>query len=85
MGKEHAWKTALNQAFDQIYVLTLKQATERQDNCRKLLEGVDYQFFFGTDKHDLDYESAKTDGTYDSVFHRSTKRTSRDMSIGEIA
>lgn len=67
----------LNQAFDKVYVITLKRATERHEHVRKVLEGLDYELFFGVDKQDLDIAELKTKGIYDEILaiqhHRFTK------------
>ncbi|MFC3093192.1 glycosyltransferase family 25 protein [Alteromonas sediminis] len=75
----------LNQHFDHIYVLTLKQAEARQHNIRRILNGCNWSFFYGCDKHNLDPENLEAKGLYDDIKHKATKRTSRSMKLGEVA
>lgn len=77
--------TALNQYFDQIYVLTLPHCSDRQKNVEKVLAGLDWQFFWGTDKKQLNLDSEEGNKLYDDMLHRQTKRTHRSMNIGEVA
>jgi len=74
-----------NQFFDAIYILTLKRAKDRQDRVEKELAGLDYEFFYGVDKHHLDIKRVTEDGIYDDSGHKALKRTHRSMNIGEIA
>lgn len=75
----------LNEYFDHIYVLTLEHTKDRQENVAKVLDGLNWSFFWGTDKKKLDMETVKRDGVYDEAKHRETKRTHRAMSLGEVA
>lgn len=75
----------LQDAFDQIYVLTLDRAVDRHRHVEKVLAGIDYQFFKGVDKLTLDYDDLVARKVYDDEAHRSRKRTHRSMSLGEVA
>lgn len=75
----------LQDAFDQIYVLTLDRAADRHRHMQCVLQGIDYRFFKGIDKLTLDYDELIAEGVYDDAAHRSRKRTHRSMSLGEIA
>ena len=44
----------LNKVFDRIFVLTIPSFTDRIENMKQRLEGVDYEFFYGTYGGDLD-------------------------------
>lgn len=77
--------TALNQYFDQIYVLTLPQCVDRQKNVEQALAGLNWQFFWGTDKKQLNLDSQDGYHLYDDELHRMTKRTHRSMNSGEVA
>ncbi|CAM2069417.1 Glycosyltransferase family 25 protein [Sulfidibacter corallicola] len=76
---------SFNAFFDHIYVLTLDRAIQRQTEIARVLKGFDWHFFRGVDKFDLDVDALIRDGLYDDKRHRHTKRTSRPMSLGEIA
>ena len=45
---------SLNKVFDKIFVLTIPSFTDRIENMKQRLEGVDYEFFCGTYGGDLD-------------------------------
>lgn len=74
-----------NDYFDHVLVLTLKRAKDRQAHIEKCLRGLNWHFFHGIDKNHLDYAKLLADGIYDDALHRQTKRTSRSMTLGEIA
>lgn len=76
---------SLNDFFDHIYVLTLDDATDRQENIKRVLDGLDWSFFKATDKRNLAPETFVKDGIYDDVRHKNTKRTTRSMKAGEVA
>jgi glycosyl transferase family 25 len=75
----------LQDAFDQIYVLTLDRAVDRHRHIEIVLAGVNFQFFKGVDKLTLDYDDLVARKIYDDEAHRSRKRTHRSMSLGEVA
>lgn len=76
---------SLNDYFDHIYVLTLDRARDRQDNIRRVLNGLDWRFFQATDKNDFSEQLIQSQNIYDDAAHRSTKRTHRSMNLGEVA
>jgi hypothetical protein len=51
----------LNQYFDKIYVLTLERAIDRQEEIKLSLQGLNYNFFFGVDKKELDIATLEAD------------------------
>lgn len=75
----------INSFFDHVYVLSLKRATNRHDQLQKNLKGLDWSFFWGVDKIELNEQNVLDTGIYDDSGHRSLKRTHRSMSLGEIA
>ena len=74
-----------NHYFDHIYVLTLERCKERQENIKRVLAGLDYRFFLGTDKKQLNLARLVEQGIYDDTLHKTTKRTKRSMNLGEVA
>ena len=77
--------TALNNFFDHIYVITLHRANDRQEAIKKNLSGLQYDFFWGADKLKLDYDTVKTDGTYDEQMAQKLQRQGKTLNLGEIA
>ena len=75
----------LNRYFDKIYVLSLPHTTARHANVAKVLDGLSWCYFWGTDKKDYSSTQVREQQIYDDVAHRHTKRTSRSMNLGEVA
>ncbi len=75
----------LNRYFDHIYVLTIDGAEDRQSAIVEPLEGLDWTFFYGTHKKNLDIDSVIASGEYNEKKHIAIKRTTRSMNLGEIA
>jgi len=76
---------ALNPYFDQIYILTLPHAQDRQESVKMLMDGLNWRFFYGVDKEGLSMERVIKQGIYDDGAHRRTKRTHRSMTLPEVA
>lgn len=75
----------INAYFDHIYVLTIQRAFDRHQLIRKQLIGLNYSFFFGTDKQLTDAENLISKKIYDPVLARYFNRYNKEMKIGEIA
>lgn len=75
---------SLNSFFDHIYVITLQRATQRHENIKKDLAGLNYSFFFGADKNDFSIDQLKQDGIYDEVKAIRHHRYNKPMSAGQI-
>lgn len=76
---------ALNNYFDHIYVLTIEGAENRQKAIAAPLEGLDWSFFYGVHKKNLNLDALISSGEYDEEKHLATKRTTRSMSLAEVA
>ena len=46
----------INNSFDKICVITLKRSSDRHTIIEKLLQGLDYEIFWGVDGSNLDYK-----------------------------
>lgn len=77
--------TVINQYFDKVFVVTLPRFTERQKRINEHLRGLDFEFFYGADKNNIDYERSKTDGTYDEARAKKLQRQGKALNPGEIA
>jgi glycosyl transferase family 25 len=75
----------LNQYFDKIHVLSLPHATARHANIVRVLDGLNWSYFWGADKKDYSATQVIEQHIYDDVAHKHTKRTSRSMNLGEVA
>jgi glycosyl transferase family 25 len=74
----------LNFYFDQVYVLTLERAHERQAAIRQALEGLQYRFFYSADKQTLDIPALVASGQYDETAARRNHRYSQPMQPGQL-
>ncbi|CAN5384958.1 N/A [soil metagenome] len=75
----------LNQAFDNIYIMTLERSVDRHQVFRKRLDGLNYEIFWGVDGQKLDIEKLEEDGLYDPEEAKSIKKDlklqPRDLSL----
>lgn len=76
---------SLRQYFDKILVVSVPRFTDRHERLSQSLAGLQYDFFWGADKQQLDYDSAKTDGTYDEQMAQKLQRQGKALNLGEIA
>ena len=75
----------LEKYFDHIFVITLERATDRQAKVKERLEGLRYDFFYGVDKHELNWEKVNQEGIYNDKRARQLNRYSKGMILGHIA
>ncbi|MEO5996473.1 MAG: glycosyltransferase family 25 protein [Chitinophagaceae bacterium] len=75
----------LNEYYDKIYVLTIQRATERQEKVKNNLDGLDFEFFYGTDKIDWSKEKFIEKGIYNEKLAVKMHRYGKKMSLGEVA
>lgn len=53
----------LNLVFDKIYVITIPSFTDRIENMKKRLDGIEYEFFYGVYGRDLDVSEYRNRGS----------------------
>ncbi|MBP6024349.1 glycosyltransferase family 25 protein [Ferruginibacter sp.] len=75
----------LQQYFDKVFVVSVPRFTDRHKQLEKHLEGLSFEFFWGADKLKLDYNTVKTDGTYDEQMAQKLQRQGKALNLGEIA
>lgn len=75
---------SLNGFFDHIYVITLRRAEDRQRQIRGLLEGLNYEFFYGADKAEFSIPEIKERGIYDEEKARRLHRYGKPLMAGQI-
>jgi glycosyl transferase family 25 len=66
-------------------VVSVPRFTDRHERLKKNLEGLAFDFFWGADKLELDYDTAKTNGTYDEQKAKKLQRQGKVLNLGEIA
>jgi glycosyl transferase, family 25 len=75
----------LQQYFDKILVISVPRFSDRHERLKQSLAGLPFDFFWGADKLQLDYDKAKADGTYDEQKSRKLQRQGKVLNLGEIA
>lgn len=76
----------LESYFDKIFVVSIERAKDRHIRVSKQLEGLAFEFFWGTDKQELDWEKIKTDNAvYDDAKAKKNNRYSKGLNLGEVA
>lgn len=75
----------LKSYFDKILVVSVPRFTDRHERVKKNLEGLPFEFFWGADKLQLDYDKAKADGIYDEQKAQKLQRQGKALNLGEIA
>lgn len=76
---------ALNDYFDAIYVITIERAVERREKLIPLLEGLNYQFFYGMDKQMLQADDGTLAKQYCEKRAQSFHRYNKPMIVGHVA
>jgi len=74
----------LNSYFDKIYVVTLERSTDRHQKMQMILEGLDFSFFYGTDKKDLTIDQLLEEGIYDEKKAKSLHKKDKPMNTSQI-
>ncbi|MCX6318206.1 MAG: glycosyltransferase family 25 protein [Bacteroidetes bacterium] len=75
----------LHQYFDKVLVLTVARFTERHEKVKQRLTGIDFDFFYGTDKNDLTPERISREYVYDKKASLAVRQQFPEMNLGEIA
>ena len=75
----------LQQYFDKILIVSVPRFTDRHRRVEEHLQGLQFEYFWGADKLQLDYDRAKTDGTYDEQRAKKLQRQGKALNLGEIA
>jgi len=75
----------LNKYYDKIYVVSLKDATERRERFSNYFKGLDYSFFYGADKNNFTKSQIIADGTFSEDLAKMHHRFNKTMKLGEIA
>jgi glycosyl transferase, family 25 len=75
----------LQQYFDKIFIVTVPRFTERHKTVAAKLQGLQFDFFWGTDKLSLDTAQLKTAGTYNEAAAIQLQRQGKPLNAGELA
>ena len=74
----------LNDYFDKILVLTLPRLTDRIDDIKKNLAGLNYDFFYGLDKATTSLDDLKRQGLYSISRYQQMYKNPTDMPLGML-
>lgn len=74
----------LNNFFDHIYVITLERAKDRHEQIVECLDGLDYKFFYGSDKKVFTIDELEEAGIYDEKKAKAIHRYDKPMNKGQI-
>jgi glycosyl transferase family 25 len=85
MSPQHQAINFLNAYFDKIFVVSVPRFADRHRTVTEKLQGLHFDFFWGTDKLNLDLEKAKTDGTYNETAAIKLQRQGKPLNSGELA
>ena len=77
--------SVLQQYFDKVLVLTVPRFKERQEKVNERLKGIDFEFFYGTDKNDLDGSFISDNYVYDKKDTLEIRKYYSPLNTGEIA
>jgi glycosyl transferase family 25 len=75
----------LNQYFDKIYVVTLHRSAERQEKINKHFQQVDFEYYYGTDKLQLNFPDLVGQHIYDPEEAKKLHRNGKEMFLGQVA
>ncbi|HEX4877386.1 MAG TPA: glycosyltransferase family 25 protein [Chitinophagaceae bacterium] len=75
----------LHQYFDKVLVMTVARFTERQERVKERLAGIDFEFFFGADKNELDDKKIGQQYLYKPENSLSVWQIFPPLNTGEIA
>jgi glycosyl transferase, family 25 len=75
----------LQQYFDKIFVITIERAKERQQQVTKQLAGLPFDFFYGADKQEMNFETLVAENIYDDKKAKELNRYGKGMILGHIA
>ena len=75
----------LQKSFDKIFVVSIPRFAERHKKVEKHLQGLQFDFFWGADKLQLDIDTIQKDGTYNDAKTKELHRFGKGLNLGEVA
>lgn len=76
---------ALNTYYDKIYVLSVRPAVERRELFAQRFKGLNYSFFYGSDKNEFSIPALIEKNIFSEQLTRLHHRFGKTMRPGEIA
>ncbi len=75
----------LHQYFDKVLVMTVPRFKERHERVKERLTGIDFEFFFGADKNELDEKAIQHIYRYKPENTLAVRQVFSSLNTGEIA
>ena len=75
----------LQQYFDKILVVSIPRFAERHEKLKEHLKGLSFEFFWGTDKLQLNKDELIREGSYNEELAKKHQRQGKSLNLGEIA
>ena len=75
----------LHQYFDKVLVMTVARFKERHERVKERLAGIDFEFFFGADKNELDEKAIQLIYHYKPENTLAVRQVFPSLNTGEIA
>lgn len=75
----------LQQYFDKIFVVSIPRFTGRHQQVEQRLQGLNFNYFWGADKLQMDLEDVRSNGTYDEQRAKKLQRQGKALNLGEVA
>lgn len=75
---------SINSLFDHIYLITLERSKKRHTCIKEILEGLNYEVFWGVDGSKLNLSKIREEGLYDPDLARRKIPIGRELVLGEI-
>ncbi len=77
--------STLQQYFDKVFVVSVPRFTERHGRLQQSLAGLQFDFFWGADKLQLNLADARQTGLYDEQKTMQLQRQGKALNLGELA
>lgn len=76
---------AIQQYFDKVLVLTVPRFKERHEKVKERLASIEFEFFYGVDKNELNESFIKENYSFDKNNSLDVRQHYRPLNTGEIA
>ena len=82
MSSKEAFFPLINRFFDQVFLISLEKSTDRHQRLQSILDGLDYDIFWGVNGSELDLNELELSGKLDN--NGRYKQNKPPLSDGEV-
>ncbi|PWN07821.1 glycosyltransferase family 25 protein [Rhodohalobacter mucosus] len=82
MSSKEAIFKLINRSFDQVFLISLKKSNDRREKLKDILNGLDYEIFWGVNGSELDLNELELSGKLDNSGRYQQNRP--PLSSGEV-